>query len=417
MTGLGGAYGGYAEGVEGTYANAATPAVREPFSLRSIDYDVSASLYAPGFFQTYDVENRPAASRGSASAGVSAGLAGMLQLGRFGVSASTDLQTFTLARPASGDVALRFATARVLAAYGFWKGQISVGVGARGMAVQLAQPGQGTLVFAAGASPEAGVLVRADDQPWRLGVTVRAPVYSTDVGGPGGATAGLVLPRRVVLPAELEAGVAVQIGARPLNPRWIDPSEEEAPLRRDVEAARRDREAARALSLSAAKDRATEEARLDREERALRREEDRRLGDEEERLYEERRARYVNWPRARLLVVAGLVVTAPVGGAVSFVDFLDQENAPYGRSFTASPRFGLEGEPVPDWLVLRVGGYLEPNRFAEGAARQHVTFGADVRLFRLAFFPPLKTTVLRLGTSFDLAPRYANWGLGLGVWH
>ena len=414
VTGLGGAYGGYAEGVEGTYANSGAPAVREPFSLRYVDYDVSGSLYVPAFFQTYDVENR-GASGGRAAAAIITGLAGMLQIGRFGVSLSTDLQTYRLTTEPA--VSLRFGLMRILAAYGFFHGQLAVGVGLRGVAVQMEQDGRGTLFVAGGASPEIGALLRLDNQPWRVGVTVRAPVWSTDIQSPDGTAAGLILPRQVILPAELEAGVSVQIGARPLNPPWISPLEQQQPVKHEVEAARAARREDHERAIGASADPMRTRARLEREENAIQRIEVERLSRESHRLEEARRARYLNWPRSKLLVVAGVLVTAPIDNSVSVIDFLGQDNAPFGRSFTASPRFGLESEPIPDRLMMRIGGYVEPNRFEHGVARQHVTFGADLKLFALSFFPPLKDTFLRLGMSFDLAPRYANWGLGLGVWH
>src|SRR5678816_988809 len=78
-------------------------------------------------------------------------------------------------------------------------------------------------------------------------------------------------------------------------------------------------------------------ARLDREEDALRAVEDRRLSREWDRLYEARRARYLNWPRAKLLVVAGVLVTAPIESSVSPIDFLNQQMTAFGKNWTASP--------------------------------------------------------------------------------
>jgi hypothetical protein len=416
VLGLGGAYGGYAEGVEGTYANTAAPAVREPFSLRWIDYDVSGSFSQPGFFSSIDFENRPIGSTQPTSA-LYAGLSGMVQVGRFGASLSTDVFTYRL-----NDVRMQMGLVRVIAAYALLDGQIAIGVGVRGALVHLAKDARGSLLISASASPEAGVLVRKNDQPWRLGVTLRAPVVAAiannaDPNGPPLIAGGLVLPKNVILPAELEAAVAVQLGPRPLNPKWVDPSDQEAPMRASIEAARAARKEDHARAIESAPDRAAMRERLDREEDAIRSVEDDQLRREAARLYETRRARYLNWPRTKLLVVAGVLVTAPVTSSVSVTDFLNQQRNPYGDSWTVSPRYGLEGEPIPDWLMLRVGGYLEPARLPNTDARQHVTFGADLKLFSLAFFPPMKNTVLRLTSSFDFAPRYTNWGVGIGVWH
>src|SRR4051812_39804520 len=58
VTGIAGAYAGYAEGIAGFVANAASPAVRSPFSLGWFDYDVSGSVSIPvKLFENDDFDN------------------------------------------------------------------------------------------------------------------------------------------------------------------------------------------------------------------------------------------------------------------------------------------------------------------------------------------------------------------------
>ena len=82
-----------------------------------------------------------------------------------------------------------------------------------------------------------------------------------------------------------------------------------------------------------------------------------------------------------------------------------------------SPRVGIESEPIPNWVVARVGSYLEPSRFDEGTARQHFTFGGDLKLGAFSPWGIFGDEVWRLKLAVDLAPRYQNIGIGLGAWH
>jgi hypothetical protein len=84
---------------------------------------------------------------------------------------------------------------------------------------------------------------------------------------------------------------------------------------------------------------------------------------------------------------------------------------------TASPRVGFESEPVVGYVRARVGSYLEPSRFVDGFARQHFTFGADVRLLPFSGWGLFGDQVWRVSVGADYAPRYANWALSLGAWH
>jgi hypothetical protein len=49
--------------------------------------------------------------------------------------------------------------------------------------------------------------------------------------------------------------------------------------------------------------------------------------------------------------------------------------------------------------------------------RVHGTLGADVRLFSWDFFGLIDEFTLRAGAAADVAERYLNAGVGIGLWH
>ncbi|MDB4997730.1 MAG: hypothetical protein JWM74_5162, partial [Myxococcaceae bacterium] len=265
------------------------------------------------------------------------------------------------------------------------------------------------------------------DAPFRIGATVRTPVSAGNGGGPGTRTdsegvtrtGSYILPRAVILPWELEAGIALQAGPRPLNPTWIDPHEHEGPVRSAIEAAREARslEYARILEETPEHRYLTRAAELASRERAIREVEDERLDVEVKARLAERKARYANWPREKILVVSSLLLTGASADSVAVESFLDQRRERFGRFVTVMPRVGVEAEPIVDWMRVRGGSYVEPSRFDFGTARQHFTAGADVKLFKFDVFGIFDDTTWRASVAVDIAPRYSNWGLGIGAWH
>jgi hypothetical protein len=76
-----------------------------------------------------------------------------------------------------------------------------------------------------------------------------------------------------------------------------------------------------------------------------------------------------------------------------------------------SPRLGLEGGLIPEWLEVRAGTYLEPTRFEASNPRLHGTFGLDVRLFKWSLFGLWPDDyVWRVGLGSDVARDYFTWG-------
>jgi hypothetical protein len=436
VTGVGGAYVALAEDTEGAAVNSASPAVRDPYSSKWFGYDVSVGFSAPGAFTNTDFDNHGdfANLPHHASAGnfLDLNFGGTLQFGGFGVAGTGDLQQFSLttAAPGAPGLTLQVGRWKALGAYGMLGGQLAVGGGARVVTMQILKDTGGTLLTMTGIAPEVGALFMPTGQQWRLGATARAPVsgntFSEDVGSATGTTrsaGGFVLPDRVVMPWEVELGLAYQLGPRPINPGWQNPHVQEAWLRRRiaqdraVRAVTRDRELAR---LPAAQ-REARRAELDREEASLREIEDEHLDAEIERLRRVREARYANWPREKIVLLASVLLVGPTTGAsegaVSLEGFLDQRSETVGRVVTVTPRLGMEGEPLRDRVLLRVGSYVEPSRYDNGTPRQHFTFGTDVRLFPLDFWGLFPEADWKLGIFVDLAPRYANGGIGIGAWH
>jgi hypothetical protein len=436
--GVGGAYVASAEGMEGAAVNSAAPAVRDPFSTSWFDYDVSAGISFPGAFTTTDFDNHGddanlPAQHASAGSFTDLTLGGKVELGGLGVAATGELQQYSLTTPAPGQPGLTLQIGRWkgLAAYGMLRGQLAVGGGVRVVTMQVLQDGYGTLLTMTGAAPEAGALLMPTGLPWRIGLTARAPVSASPgvafLGQtllPGSAmparTAGaFVLPSQVVMPWEAEVGVAYQLGPRPLNPGWENPHEQEAPLRARIEADRADRVRAYRDELAAlpAEARPARLAEQAAEEKSLRAIEDDHLAEDSGRLHRARKARYANWPREKILLLASVLLTGPSPDAVSIEGFLDKRVETVGRDVSFTPRLGLEAEPLPERMQLRTGTYIEPSRYPASAARQHFTFGADVHLFPLDFWGLLPEADWKLGLFVDLAPRYTNWGFGLGNWH
>lgn len=430
--GVGGAYVALAEDTEGSAVNSAAPAVRDAYSTSWFDYDVGVGIAFPGAFTQSDFDNHgdnASLPAGHARSGdfTDLTLGGTVQFGRFGFAATGDLQQFQLSGGGPASLTMQLGRWKVLGAYALLDGQLVVGGGARIITMQILQNGGGTLLTMTGAAPEAGVLLMPTGRRFRVGATARAPVSGGIFGSQNVSNAGgvrsvgpFVLPDQVVQPWEIEAGVALQLGPRPLNPGWEDPHDQEAELRAEISRDRDKRALRAATELATLPDGPERDRRrraLDAEERALQSLEDEHLDEERDRLRAVRKARYRNWPRDKILVLASVLVAAPSPNAISVEGFLDQRIERVGQNATFTPRLGFEAEPLEDRLILRGGTYLEPSRYEGSSPRQHVTFGGDVHLLPLTFWGLLPDADWKIGLFVDLAPRYQNAGIALGNWH
>jgi hypothetical protein len=416
--------------------NSAAPAVRNAYSTTWFDYDISLGISFPGAFTSSDFDNHgdnASLPPNHANAGnyTDLNVGGTLQFGGLGLAAVGDLQQFSLTTAGQPALTLEIGRWKALASYALYNGQLAIGGGVRVVTMEIQQNGAGTLLTMEGASPEAGALLMPTGLPWRLGVSARAPVS----GGVGVGFLGqqiftggsnqppssgtLVLPSRVVMPWEAEVGFALQLGPRPLNPGWENPRRQEEHLREEIEgdrAQRQRRYQAELASLSPG-ERPARHAEQMSEEKALQAIEDDHLAEESARLNRARKARYANWPREKILLLASVLFTGRSPNAVSIEGFLDQRVETVGREVNATPRLGLEGEPLQNRVLLRTGTYVEPSRYEGSAARQHFTFGGDIRLVPLDFWGLLPDDPWKLGLFVDLAPRYTNYGFGFGNWH
>ncbi len=438
VSGMAGSYAGYAEGISGMVANAAAPAVREPFSVSWVDWDLDASLSIPlSLTARDDFDNSGVADeKYSDFIYLTGGV--LVQVGPLGVGGIAELQRYSIETTSAGVTGSTDVTVgkyHLLAAWRALGDQLMIGAGVRAATLGLDPPAEGALTMA-GLSPELGLLVRPDWQSFRFGATFRAPVVAKGLIGSARTfdangverAGGLAVPDRVVLPWELELGVAVQVGPRPLNPAWIDPEDQEALVSGRAASRRRARAVGHEIELARIADPSERAARrrfIEAEERRAALADKMELDRARARLKRERRARYWNWPREHLLLTAELLVTGAVDKGVSLERFLGQnEGDPSeksiighsGENVSFSPRFGVETEPVPTRIHTRFGSYYEPSRF-RAVGRQHFTFGADLRLLTTHWWGLTPEIHYKLQASVDIAPRYESYSLGIGVWH
>jgi hypothetical protein len=459
ITGVAGATTATAQSLEGVYNNAAAPAVRESFSVDHFEWEPSGSISFPGAYGGTDFDNR--GDKGierqiqqSQQLGLpqrstvettnhflylQGGLWG--QLGNLGVTATADMLRYDVAGQQETQPSLRLAITRLhlVGAYSFLNNQLCVGAGLRMAYVDISEVNANTSVIQMfGVAPQAGVIVKPEDAPFRLGVTARAPVSATSfslgnlvrVEQTDGTTirragTAFIVPNRIVQPWELEFGIAYQLGPRPLNPRWIDPVDHELELTRVVAEKRKARASSQRAEMASMPNdtwldrfaRSRRLAQMGREEAEARVAEDAELADAEERLTRERKARYLNWPRERVLLLASILMTGVSDQAVALEGFIAQQRELVGTRLSLAPRFGVESEAIPNLLQTRAGVYFEPSRFTDGKSREHFTLGLDVRVFEWDLFGLFPEHQWSISSFVDFAERYQNFGFGIGTWH
>lgn len=458
LTGLAGATTAIAQALEGVYSNAAAPAVREAHSTSHYELEPSGGISFPGAYGGTDFNNR--GEKGieqqierNRRLGLSqkstvettdrflylnGGLWG--QIGNFGATVTADMLRYNVASGSqNSSLSVGLTRFHLVGAYAFFNNQLCVGAGVRMAYVDITESSADAGVISMfGVGPQAGIIVKPDNQPFRIGFTARGPVSAgpfslsnlTEQKTEGTtirrAGTAFILPEKIVLPWELEAGVAYQLGPRPLNPSWVDPSDYKSDREEAIRLARAERSAAQKAEIEAMpNDTPAESAaraqRLDemaRAEMITRIVEDGELEGLEKRFRAERKARYLNWPREHVLLLASVLMTGPSEHAVALEGFLDQRRELVGTKVSVSPRLAVETETVPNLVKTRAGIYFEPSRFTDGTTRQHFTLGFDLRLFEwtvFGLFP--KGHQWRITAFLDMAARYQNFGVGVGSWH
>lgn len=443
VIGLAGAFVALSEGVEGGTQNPAAPAVRVPWSNSHIDYDLGLGVTFPSSIKNSDFFNsgRQTDLPKSTSDGfVFLNLAANLQFGKWGIGVNSDLQEYALNRDTSAagtaaeQLEAQITVTHIQLARAFADGQLIVGVGDRIATFNVQNQNrfnsQQDLFSSIGNGYEVGFSLRPNDYQFRIGgafrtgVTTRAALDAATVLYENDDRNRLYLPERVTLPWDLDVGVAIQLGPRPLNPRWVDPSLELQRVRRFLNWRQRERERRRRFELSRV---ASIHGDVEATRRALDDElatevalDEVTLGRAERDVDAEIRRRVHELQRFHVLLLGSLVVTGTAQQAVGVESFLERTVQRSGASLSYSPRVAIEMESIPNWLRTRVGSYHEPTRFPSNrqGGRIHGTLGFDVRLFPFDVFGVWpKGSIWRFSGSMDAARNYFGWSVALGVWH
>jgi hypothetical protein len=409
ITGMGGVYVPLGEGVDGNPLNPAAPAMRVPWSTSDLDWAMTAGITFASSLAGTDFYNTGTGATQFTYANfffLTGGLT--LQKGPWGLGASVALQQYNLGQSQTGvtipHATLRLARIDVPVARSFFDGQLTVGIGPRGVVMGLVDATDPTseqeLFTMSGVGLQGGVVWSPFPVPIRIGVVGRTSVNgSADTSNriqpdPNsgfdlctstcGAPGNVYLPNKVELPWEVEAGIAWQLGPRPLNIPWRNPkdvSDEELGPEVEVRDAKGNRE-----------------LRSDRVKKLL-------------------LQRYFAVPRRKVLLLASLLVTGPTSNAVGLESFLSQQVDRSGQRVSLTPRAGVEAEIIPSWLQLRAGSYYEPTRFNHSSPRLHGTAGFDQKLFPWTVFGLFdEGTWWRAAGCIDYARDYLGWGATVGVW-
>ncbi len=367
-------------GVVGYGSNPATAAMRPPWSTNWFDWEPDASITAPAGITNTDFDNNGDTSfANEASLFVRLGVG--FQFGRFGTGLDVNVSEFRVrSRGAADPRELTVALSRLhlVSAHAFLDGELFVGagIGLFGLDLQLDDSDQMTQDSSTvgGLSVLVGSAWAPSALPVRAGVSARIAVPSENTK-PNGiqpndagdyVSEGYYFPRQITPPTELNFALATRLFA-PTNLPWIIP--------------------ARHTSTPPSK--------------------------------EEQARRSALYHSGSLLISAALKVTLPLANAVGVESFLRQEVERSGEIISYSPRLGLEGEPIANYLILRAGTYLEPTRFRNGEARLHWTAGTDVHIpVEWSVFGLFdEDTTFRIGGAVDQAERYFGWSATLGFWH
>jgi hypothetical protein len=447
VIGLAGAFVAIADGVEGSAINPAATAARTPYSYGHFDYDVGVGLTFASSLDNTDFWNSGRRTRlpKSRSGGfLFLNLALDLQFGRWGFGVSSDFQQYALLRADDPGVdvqrdrlAAQIAIGHLQIAHAFADGQFLIGVGMRTTGLSVTNEGSAgvtdqDLFSTVGTGFETGFIWRPNDWQIRIGgafhdgFTTRAsPDSQTFVLYQDDPINRLYLPARVYLPWDVNVGFAAQLGPRPLNPHWIDPSIVLEPMRRYLEwrAHERQRRLHQAESSGSLVEGARDRRRRLRKLRAeLRAEErlDELQGARVERDLDRRlRKRYRQQERFYFLVTTSLKISGAAENAVGIESMINRTVQRSGLKASVSPHLGVETEIFPHWLKVRGGTYLEPSRFASNpkGARLHATFGFDQKLFPWEVFGAYPAgTEWRVSGSIDASRSYLGWGVTIGVW-
>ncbi|MET0386375.1 MAG: hypothetical protein ABW321_10475 [Polyangiales bacterium] len=420
---LGGAYTALGYGIDNAIITPAAYAARTLWDTRWFEFDITVD-YSPGALRRIDFINNGRTNVANSDF-LFVSLGTTLIAGNLGVGGIIRAQNYRI-----GDYAdFTLLLANYGMCYSFMDGQLLVGAAVRTAALALTslQDG-GTLGTFTKSGPEVGVILGLADRPYRVGVALRSAVEARADKAPM-SELRFTPPNAVVLPAELQLGLAYQFGDRPLNMRWINPHERERELRNTIllrrlrrQREQRERELAEQTGgrVSSRHYEWLEEPR----DPTFWREEGVRIAIEDAELQRvaalaarRHEASLRALSRKYLLVSADLLFIGTTPRGIGLESFLSQVRQDSGRYPSLTFRVGAEGEPIPNRLRLRIGSYLEPSRFDRVRPRLHGTVGTDMRLFAFDMFGLVSEFDVRVTATLDIAERYSNFGVSVGIWH
>ncbi len=451
--GMGGAYDAIAEGSEGNFVNPAAAAIRMPWSYTHLDYDLGAGIALPSAFKRTDFFNSGSDRTNFATTNqnsfVFLDVEGDVQLGPWGLGTAIVLQQYGLQRTAlpttdasNQKFRAQFAIGLLHLARSFLDGQLLFGAGIRytGMSIlnqDTPTYDNQTLFTTQGVGLQFGWLWRPRDQVFRVGASVRSAVKTKAETGSNiakdssgnpvlflGTPVQMYLPDEVALSWEWSLGMAVQLGTRPFNPRWTDPNELTADIRRTVRRNAIERQQRQQELLAEIPNddpnRDQRRARVESAMDAERKKDQEQLNQAMRRAYAILKARERALNRWYFLMATSMKVSGPIQNAVGVESFLQRVTDHSGDHVVASTHLGLESEVIPNWLKLRTGLYGEPTRFSNNRAapRVHTTAGFESKLFGWSVLGIYdRDTQWRVQASIDTAQRYFAWSASVGVWH
>jgi hypothetical protein len=446
VTGIAGAYVAIAEGIDGNTQTPVSPAVRPVYSYDYFDYDLGVGLTLTSVLRNTDFfntgRNTSLDARQTGFVFITPAL--NLTYGSLGFGLTLELQHYDLSQtdPLTQDrhkLGADFLTGHMQLAYSFFDQQLTLGLGARVVSLSLSDltTEQHELFSTEGVGAELGVLLRPNDQQFRIGGAFRSSVTTTALAnsrvqpnaegdrivgtGPQQVDA-LWLPNNVALPWDLNLGAALMLGPRRFNPFWYYDEQGLRGLKRSIEARRYQRREQTRQWL----DRAARDGRnVTASRAALEAEDTRQTAMEEQEIVEhERRARMTlkrrnaEMSRRYVLISSSVVFTGAVREAVGVASFLSRVVDRSGQDIVVSPRLGLETETVPNWVKVRAGSYAEPTRSAGGMLRVHGTIGLEAKVFPWNVFGLWEEgSEWRISGALDVAQRYLGWGIAIGNWH
>jgi hypothetical protein len=403
IVGMAGAYGAIATGIDGSVFNPAGYAERAETELGSWEWELTGGIWLGGLFSRNDFDN-DGSKKLEAGDALQLSVGGRIQVGNVGFGLTAIAQNHTLKDETGVSTDVGLITYRAGGAYAFMRGSVVAGAALRGLSLDISDTeatSDEPLITFDGLGAELGALYRPAYQRHRASLVVRTPVSSRpESEGETGADGvrrvrGFVLPKEVHAPWEVDVGFAYQFGARRSNVPFVNPNRRKRELKQELESGTYTPPPTHGgkpyPALSDDPREALQQA-LDHEREAAK--------------------RFVrSQPRQYVLLSGDLLFSGRTDKGQGVQAFLAQERASSGRKVSVGVRMGAESELVENRLKLRGGSYLEPSRFARVHYRPHGTLGSDVRLFDAWQWS------IRASATLDVAPRYFDWGLSVGLWH